>query len=226
MQRSHALEKNDLPFDRFLDRHLADELTDEARAYARMRAQGFDAADTRRASARAIVEEWTGGGSGEQPQFRPLGGYGRLLSALVSSLRGSAVELQLNTAIDRVSWKRGAVEVRGRFVDTPFVASCEARDRDFAAGRVAASAARTARRAFHPRSVGKTRSAQRPCAGARDQGRAALQDAFLGDSRIADCIAMSRSFTRAKRRSRRSGRRCPCAHRSWSRGPQDRRRCV
>ena len=122
MQQSHALEKNDLPFDRFLDRHLAGSLTDEARAYARMRAQGYDAADTRRASARALVEEWTGGGSVEQPQFRPLGGYGRLLATLVSSLRGSAVELQLNTVIDRVSWKRGSVEVRGRFLDRPFIA--------------------------------------------------------------------------------------------------------
>jgi monoamine oxidase len=122
MERSRALARRDLPFDRFLDDHLAAELTDEARAYARMLAQGFDAADTRRASARAIVEEWTGGGSVEQPQFRPLGGYGRLLSALVSSLRGSAVELQLATPLDRIAWRRGAVEVRGRFLGQPFVA--------------------------------------------------------------------------------------------------------
>jgi monoamine oxidase len=122
IQRSDALAKTDLPFDRFIDGLPDEEITAEARAYARMRAQGYDAADTRRASARAIVEEWTGGGSVEQPQFRPLGGYGRLLSALVASLRGSTVELQLNTAVERVSWKRGSVEVRGRFLGEGFMA--------------------------------------------------------------------------------------------------------
>ena len=122
IQRSQALAKKDLPFDRFLDAHLAGELTDEARAYARMRAQGFDAADTQRASARAIVEEWTGGGSAEEPQFRPLGGYGRLLSTLVSGLRASAVQLQLNTAAEAVRWRRGNVEVQARFLGKRFVA--------------------------------------------------------------------------------------------------------
>jgi monoamine oxidase len=125
MERSRALAKQDMPFDRFLERYLAAELTDTARVYARMLAQGFDAADTRRASARAIVEEWTGGGSVEQPQFRPLGGYGPLLSALVSRLRGSAVELQLNTVVEGVSWRRGAVEVRGPFLGKPFVAQAK-----------------------------------------------------------------------------------------------------
>lgn len=122
IQRSRALEKKDLSFDRFLDDCLADELTEESRAYARMLAQGFDAADTRRASARAIVEEWTGGGSVESPQFRPLGGYGRLLSMLFSSLRGSAVRFQLNTAVEAVRWRRGSVEVHARFLGQRFVA--------------------------------------------------------------------------------------------------------
>ncbi len=123
IQRSDALAKKDLPFDRFLDVHLGSELTDEARAYARMLAQGFDAADTRHASARAIVEEWTGGGSVEAPQFRPLGGYGHLLSTLVSDLRGSGVQLQMNTAVDAVVWRRGNVEVHATFLGEHFVTS-------------------------------------------------------------------------------------------------------
>jgi monoamine oxidase len=123
IQRSDALAKTDLPFDRFLDVHLGSELTDEARAYARMLAQGFDAADTRYASARAIVQEWTGGGSLEAPQFRPLGGYGHLLSTLVSDLRGSGVQLQMNTAVDAVVWRRGNVEVHATFLGKHFVTS-------------------------------------------------------------------------------------------------------
>jgi monoamine oxidase len=88
-----------------------------------MLAQGFDAADTRRASARAIVEEWTGGGSVEAPQFRPLGGYGPLLAHLAGELLGSGMRLQLNTAITAVRWKRGHVEVRGAFHGRAFSAT-------------------------------------------------------------------------------------------------------
>lgn len=122
MRRTQVLEKKDLPFDLFLDRHLRGDITDEARAYARMLAQGFDAADTKRASARAIVGEWTGGGSVEAPQFRPMGGYGALLTALASRLRGSSVGIQLDTIVRAVHWKRGVVRVSGTFMGRPFEA--------------------------------------------------------------------------------------------------------
>lgn len=122
LRRTRALDEKDMPFDLFLDRHLRGEVTDEALAYARMLAQGFDAADTARASARAIVEEWTGGGSVEAPQFRPMGGYGALLAGLANRLRGSPVEIQLDTIVRAVHWKRGAVRVSGTFMGRRFEA--------------------------------------------------------------------------------------------------------
>ena len=120
MKRTRVLEKKDLALDVFLERHLRDELTDGARAYARMLAQGFDAADTRRASARAIVEEWTGGASVEAPQFRPLGGYGVLLEHLAAALRASSVDLQLDTVVHAVRWSRGSAKVTGTFLGRAF----------------------------------------------------------------------------------------------------------
>jgi monoamine oxidase len=125
MRKTQALEKKDMSFDIFLERHLSRELPHEACAFARMLAQGFDAADTRRASARAIVNEWTGGGSVNAPQFRPLGGYGAMLSTLTSALRGSSVEVQLNTVVRTVQWTRGSVTVKGTFLGRPFVARSE-----------------------------------------------------------------------------------------------------
>ena len=125
LKRSSALDSKDMPFDVFLDRHLRKELSAEARAFARLFAQGFDAADTRRASARAIVEEWTGGGSVEGPQFRPLNGYGSLTSALARGLRGSSVDLQLNTVVTAVRWSRGSVKVTGTSVGRPFEAQAK-----------------------------------------------------------------------------------------------------
>ncbi len=124
MKRTRALAKNDMAFDAFVARHLQ-ELSGDARAYALMLAQGFDAADTKRASARAIVEEWTGGASVEAPQFRPLAGYGRLLSHLAAELRGSTVDLQLNTIVRTVRWSRGSVKIDGTFMGQPFEAQAK-----------------------------------------------------------------------------------------------------
>jgi monoamine oxidase len=87
-----------------------------------MLAEGFDAADTRRASARALVEEWTGSGSIEAPQFRPLHGYGALAASLHSELRGTGVRLQLETVVQHVRWRRGEVRIEGSFLGRSFSA--------------------------------------------------------------------------------------------------------
>ena len=123
MKRSNALAGRDMPFDDFVERHLRDALSAEVRLYARRLAQGFDAADTRRASARALAQEWAGGSSVEAPQFRPLGGYGPLLSSLASELRGSRVALQLDTRVRALRWTRSSVTLRGAFLGRPFQAS-------------------------------------------------------------------------------------------------------
>lgn len=121
MRRMPRLRK-DVSFDAFLECHLRKEVSPEACSFARMLAQGYDAVDTKRASARAIVEEWTGGGSVEVSQFRPMGGYGPLLSHLASQLHGTSVEMQLNTVVKAVRWTRGKVKVEGTFLGRPFEA--------------------------------------------------------------------------------------------------------
>jgi len=107
-----ALEKKDVSFESFLARGRHG-LSAEARVFARKRVQGYDAADARRASARAIAEEWGAEGTASYGHFRPQGGYGALLTALAGGLRGSRVELRLQSVVRAVRWKRGAVEVEG-----------------------------------------------------------------------------------------------------------------
>ena len=125
MQRTRTLLRKDMPFDAYLARYLRKELSAEACAYARMLAQGFDAADTQRASARALVEEWTGGGSVNAPQFRPLRGYGVLLARLAGGLRGSSVDVQLDTVVRAIRWSRGSVRVKGTVLGRPFEAAAK-----------------------------------------------------------------------------------------------------
>jgi len=112
MMRRHAaaLAKKDVSVETFLARATR-ELSVEARTFARMRVEGYEAADPARASARAIAEDWSGEGAANAGHFRLQGGYGALLVALAGSLRGSRVELRLQSVVRSVRWKRGAVEV-------------------------------------------------------------------------------------------------------------------
>lgn len=112
--RKTGAPRKDVSFDHFLRRELRS-LSKRARDFARRRVEGYDAADPARASARAIVEEWSGEDEATAPShFRPLGGYGLPLAWLGRSLAGTGVRLQLRTAVHEVRWRRGRVEVLGR----------------------------------------------------------------------------------------------------------------
>jgi len=104
----------DVSFRAFLQRQRLPRLT---RTLATMMVQGFDAADPRLASAREIVEEWSGGGLGAS-QPRPWGGYGPLLRSLVTR----EFQLQVQTVVRAVRWKRGSVELSGTFRGKPWSA--------------------------------------------------------------------------------------------------------
>jgi monoamine oxidase len=100
----------DISFRAFLARQRLPRLT---RALGTMMVQGFDAADPRQASAREIVEEWSGL-SALQP--RPQGGYGPLLESLITN----ETKVQLQTQVRAVRWSRGSVEVEGTFRGEPW----------------------------------------------------------------------------------------------------------
>jgi monoamine oxidase len=98
------LKGRDVSFRAFLARQRLPGLT---RTLATMMVQGFDAADPRLASAREILDEWTGVSSA---QPRPAGGYGPLLEFLARQGK-----VQLQTVVRELRWKRSSVEVRGTF---------------------------------------------------------------------------------------------------------------
>jgi monoamine oxidase len=117
VQQISMLRKKDVSFAAFLRGSKG--LSEKTKAMATLMVEGFDAADPKRASARAIAEEWGGAEMGES-QPRPLGGYGPLLGWLAGSLDPALVRIQLQTAVSAIRWKPGEVEVEGRFLDRPF----------------------------------------------------------------------------------------------------------
>jgi monoamine oxidase len=107
MQEVDALPDLDLSVEDFLARFAADHTLDSARAYARMMVEGFDAADPRRASVRAIAAEWNSMDGG---QARPATGYGALMAQLARAAGGLPIRLQ--TPVQSVDWSGEEVRVR------------------------------------------------------------------------------------------------------------------
>ena len=85
-------------------------------------AEGFDAADTARASARAIAAEWAGDTLGDTPQSRPQGGYAALLEALMQPLHARGARVQLQSPVHSVQWSQGAVSLTGERLGSRFEA--------------------------------------------------------------------------------------------------------
>jgi monoamine oxidase len=120
MQKAALLEKPDVSFQAFLEQGEHYGISKEAGELARRFVQGFDAADPARVSAQSIAEEWGAGGMLDSPQFRPMGGYDSVLTALAGKLGRDKVHVQLHTVVSAVRWKRGAVEIEGVFLGRPF----------------------------------------------------------------------------------------------------------
>lgn len=91
----------------FLER-CRGEFASETIEMVRRMVEGFDAADPKTASVRAIAAEWSG--SSLEGQARPLGGYSGLLSHLTRQLDPTRGRLMLGTAVQAVEW--GGSDVR------------------------------------------------------------------------------------------------------------------
>jgi monoamine oxidase len=106
MSEVSALGEADLTVEDFLARFATDPSLDRARAYARMMVEGFDAADPRRASIRAIAAEWDSMDGG---QSRPGTGYGALMGELARSAGGLSIRLE--TIVQSIDWGGEQVKV-------------------------------------------------------------------------------------------------------------------
>jgi monoamine oxidase len=123
---SRLLRGRDLSFAEFMRRSRSRALSGNVASFARMLVEGFDAADPERVSARSVTEEWRGGGGVDARQFRPAGGYARLVDALSGAIgpapaRAGRAQLKLQAIVSEVRWKRGRVECLGACRDEPFV---------------------------------------------------------------------------------------------------------
>jgi monoamine oxidase len=85
---------------------------DEAARWFRVLVEGYDAADPARASLKEIIAEWNG--PTLTGSTRPLGGYGPLIDTLVRSFDPARIDIRLQSIVEEIAWKPGAVVVSGQ----------------------------------------------------------------------------------------------------------------
>jgi monoamine oxidase len=104
--------REDMSLAEYFRRHRKGTRFEAARRLAGSFVEGFDAADLERVSAKSIAAEQEElGDVEEEPQFRLLGGYGELMEYLRGSLAKKRTEIQFNTAVREIIWKRSEVRV-------------------------------------------------------------------------------------------------------------------
>ena len=117
LERARDL-RDDVSIEDFVRALPADARSQRDARFTRMLVEGFDAADPRRASTLAIADEWSGDGEIGQTsqQFRPLGGYARVLRTMTGSLDPERVRLLLSTPVGAIRYDDDGVRVEATAV--------------------------------------------------------------------------------------------------------------
>ena len=109
MQKMQQLGQ-DQPLGDFLATYFPGERYAALRDRARRYAEGYDLADLHSASVRGLYKEWAN--EQEEEEYRPEGGYRRLVDYLVGECRRYDCTLHFSSPVAEVYWQRGRVEVK------------------------------------------------------------------------------------------------------------------
>src|SRR5690606_12997051 len=101
--------KKDIVFDKFLKRQLKGDRYTKLRDAVKRFVEGYDAADSGKASTIAFREEWME--SDEKKQFWPEGGYGALVDHTVSVIKKSGGSISLRCVVTRIVHRKGEATV-------------------------------------------------------------------------------------------------------------------
>jgi monoamine oxidase len=101
--------EHDLSIAAFLEQYFGAEEHRALRESVRKYVEGYDAADTQRASTFALREEWMG--EEEAPQYRIPGGYTQLTDALRREIEEKGGRILLSTVVKEIHWRQHEVEL-------------------------------------------------------------------------------------------------------------------
>jgi monoamine oxidase len=98
----------DLPLNEFLEKYFPGENFNQLKKAAIRFAEGFDLADTGRASTKALIREWE---HEEAGQYRIPSGYGMLIHSAEKEFTNLGGKIFLNSRIERVDWDSGVLNL-------------------------------------------------------------------------------------------------------------------
>jgi len=107
MQKMNSI-RQDVTMDEFLKQHFSDEKYDGLRTSVLRFANGFDLADTSKASVLALREEWMGE---EDEQHRIPGGFDQLINFLNDMCRTSGVTIFTSSPVTEIKWEKNRAQV-------------------------------------------------------------------------------------------------------------------
>jgi monoamine oxidase len=102
--------KADLPIAEFLETHFADPRYDELRRSITRTVEGYDAADSLRASTLALRDEWMARDDGLHGRIAE--GYGALIEHLAAECRGHGAAIHLGAAVAAIDESGAGIAVR------------------------------------------------------------------------------------------------------------------
>ena len=104
--------KEDISIAEFIKQFFAEDKYENLRKSLASYIEGYYSGKTERSSAKAFLEEWL---SEDEQQYRPVGGYGKIINYLAESCTKKGTIIHLSTVVKEIKWQKGYVEVTGHF---------------------------------------------------------------------------------------------------------------
>lgn len=100
--------KEDISIAEFLNRYFAGEKYISLRNSMTSYVEGYYSGEIEKTSAKAFLQEWM---SEDEQQYRPVGGYGKMIHYLAESCRKAGTQIHLSTVAKEIEWEPGNVRV-------------------------------------------------------------------------------------------------------------------
>ena len=102
-------EKHDMTLHEFLQKHYSGDEYSGLRQHIRNYAEGFDVADTAKASMKVLYNEWS---NEDHEIYRVSGGYGQLITYLFDECKKNDAEFFMNSIVTVINWEKNKVSVQ------------------------------------------------------------------------------------------------------------------
>lgn len=100
--------KEDISIGQFLEKYFSDDKFEGMRRSLTSYVEGYYSGDISKTSAKSFLQEWM---SEDEQQYRPVGGYGKMIQYLADRCEKAQTIFQLSTIVKEIRWSKGQVEV-------------------------------------------------------------------------------------------------------------------